>query len=412
MKFLKYGLITASLLSFVNANSLSEAFKAGEVSAEARYIYLYDKSDDKSIGVDGEIEGFAVGGNLGYESGDYNGFKVGARFYTSHGLGESEDSTADTLLLNSKESFSILGQAYVSYSIGNTLVKVGRQQIDTPLAGSDDIRIVPNLFEAALIVNSDLPNTTLIGAHVTKMAGVIDSSADDGTKFESMSIAALGNSNPIGDEAVSTVAVIFSNEDLGLTLQAWDYYAYEIVNAIYLQADYGINSLALSAQYWTYSTMGKLEDTLNSLGTDIDYSVYGLQAGYEISKATITAGFNKVSDDKMGASLFGTWGAYPEFVFADETWFYSYGTDAKDSTAYSLALDYDFSQLGLDGLTSTLKYVKFDLENDDLDSDIIDILADYALNDNFSVGATYENSSSDTDAFNRDIFKLRATYNF
>ncbi len=51
---------------------------------------------------------------------------------------------------------------------GNTNIKIGRQVLNTPLAGADDARMLPNLFEAAVLSNTDIENTTLIAAHVTR----------------------------------------------------------------------------------------------------------------------------------------------------------------------------------------------------------------------------------------------------
>jgi hypothetical protein len=60
-------------------------------------------------------------------------------------------------------------ELYLTYGIGNTLVKVGRQTLPkalSPLAFSESWNVFENTFEAALVVNSDIPNTTLVGAWV------------------------------------------------------------------------------------------------------------------------------------------------------------------------------------------------------------------------------------------------------
>lgn len=403
MKILTSSLVAATLLTSLSASSLSDAFKNGSVAGEVRAMYVYDSPDAGA-----EIEGFAVGGSVGYTTADYNGLTAGATFYTAHTLGEADDSMAGALLVDESgakpESTSILGQAYIQYVTGNTIVKVGRQQIDTPLAGSDDIRVIPNLFEAALIINKDIPNTTLIAGHVSKMMGLVDGNGD---KFEHMSDASPAG-GLVMNEGVSAAAAIYSNEGMGLTAQLWDYYAHEILNAVYFDVTYSVDAFSVAGQYYTYSELGKVEDA----GLTVGYSVFGLQGAYsnEDLGLGLTLSYNKVSDGDMDVSVFGTWGGYPEFVFADETWFYSFGTDADDAAGYSVALDYDFSKVGVEGLSGTLKYVGFDLTSDDVD--IVDILASYSFNDNFSVGATYEMGSSDNKAFERDVFKLSANYSF
>jgi hypothetical protein len=49
---------------------------------------------------------------------------------------------------------------------------VGRFELDTPYADTDDIRMVANTFQGLLLSNSDIPGTTLYFTHLDKWAGV------------------------------------------------------------------------------------------------------------------------------------------------------------------------------------------------------------------------------------------------
>ena len=100
-----------------------------------------------------------------------------------------------------------------------TMLKIARQVLDTPFAGPDDIRIVPDLYEAYLLTNTDIADTTLVLDHVTKMAGTIDSLAATAFQFNSMSNAA-GIAG--ADDAVTIAAAIYSGFE-NTTLQAWYY---------------------------------------------------------------------------------------------------------------------------------------------------------------------------------------------
>ncbi len=60
-------------------------------------------------------------------------------------------------------------QAYLTYGIGNTSFKVGRQTLPkslSPFAFSEGWQVFKNTFDAALVVNSSLPDTTLVYAYV------------------------------------------------------------------------------------------------------------------------------------------------------------------------------------------------------------------------------------------------------
>ncbi|MBA1420300.1 MAG: hypothetical protein FAF03_05430 [Epsilonproteobacteria bacterium] len=67
-----------------------------------------------------------------------------------------------------------IAESYLTYGAGNTMVKVGRQTLPkslSPMAYSENWNVFENTFDAALIVNSSLPNTTLVGAWVWQQNG-------------------------------------------------------------------------------------------------------------------------------------------------------------------------------------------------------------------------------------------------
>ena len=402
-----------SSVSFA-ADDLAGAFKEASYSGEIRAMYINIDNDN---GTDGK--GFAAGGNLGFETAPINGISVGARFYTTHDFGwYDSDEISQTGLVDGDDSYSILGQAYIKGKFGNTTLVLGRQQLDTPLAGSDDIRIVPNLFEAYTLINTDLPDTTIVLSHVTKMSGW-DSLADDITKFRPMSDAAgVGGIAP--DEGVTAGGIIYNGIE-NLSLQAWDYYAHEVLNAIYLQADFNGKGLLgddidvnAALQYYTESDKGKVSDA----GVTIDYYVWGAMVNATHSSGLgLTLAYNKVSDDDS-VHTFGAWGGYPEFAVADETWYNSLG-NMRDASSFKIALDYDFSSSNIEGLSATIAYVNFDLEdkyngNTNLDTDVFDLLVSYdvAQIKNLSLGATYENVDSEDNSLDKDVFKFAAYYSF
>jgi len=64
-----------------------------------------------------------------------------------------------------------LTQAYLTYTAGNTTAKVGRMYLPkslSPLAFSEKWNVFSNSFEAALLINKDIADTTLVGAWVAR----------------------------------------------------------------------------------------------------------------------------------------------------------------------------------------------------------------------------------------------------
>ncbi len=79
------------------------------------------------------------------------------------------DQDADNAL-----SSAWVSQAYLTYGMGNTSIKVGRQELPkslSPFAFSEGWNIFKNTFEAALIVNTDITDTTIVGAYVNRANG-------------------------------------------------------------------------------------------------------------------------------------------------------------------------------------------------------------------------------------------------
>lgn len=446
-KMLSIAAVAALATSSFAASDLAGAFKEGKASGQIRGMYI--KSDNKSPTVD--TSAFALGGKLAYETAPLYGISAGAAFYTSQDLGTKNKDTAKvdgSLYDENSKSYSLLGQAYVVGSFGKTTVKVGRQQIDTPLAGSDDIRMVPNLFEAALVINTDLPSTTLIGGYVARMAGW-DSGSDKSarTTFQSMSRSALGgladssvNHKAVGDKGVYAAAAVNSSIK-DLTLQVWEYYAADVVNAVYLQADYKLGlgkdmALNLAGQFYNMQGIGATKNLLkdNSLGK-VDYSVYGAKASLETPFGlTPYVAYNKIGEQKDnggGTYVFGAWGGYPEFAVAEETWLNSFGsatsgaarTGATSGTngaqTWKVGADYSLEKLGLGARTISLAYTSFDLKNKynsntDRDTGVLDVAytCSGALVKNLDAKLVFESVDSKDNTIDRKVYKAVLNYNF
>ncbi|PHS14441.1 MAG: hypothetical protein COA86_16015 [Kangiella sp.] len=81
------------------------------------------------------------------------------------GLVQNAGGTSDGLTSAS------VSQAYLTYNAGNTSFKVGRQELPkglAPFSFSEGWNVFKNTFDAALVVNTDIENTTLVYAYVTR----------------------------------------------------------------------------------------------------------------------------------------------------------------------------------------------------------------------------------------------------
>ena len=120
-------------------------FADGKVTGQIRSMYMgYDEKNT--------IDNYAtaVGGMLKYELAEFKGFGGGVAFRTTNDIAylSGDDEKRNVELSGEQKSYNQLTQAYLSYRYEKLLLKAGRQIFDTPLADSDDIRMVPNSFEA------------------------------------------------------------------------------------------------------------------------------------------------------------------------------------------------------------------------------------------------------------------------
>ncbi len=123
---------------------------------------LFDQdSSSANAGVSLKAENKNIIGGLG----------AGVKLVGVGTLGLEEDVVSNVMEASNAGDLNggAITELYLTYGIGNTLVKVGRQELPkalSPLAFSESWNVFANTYEAALVVNSDIPNTTLVGAWV------------------------------------------------------------------------------------------------------------------------------------------------------------------------------------------------------------------------------------------------------
>lgn len=354
------------------ADSIETMFSEGKVSGQVRMFHI-DRAYNGYVTT--HRNATAIGGKLNYETASLNGLSVGAGFYTTNRIfrGLEKDAVDPTLFQTGLESYSILGEAYVKYDLSamgtKTDFKFGRQKLDTPLAGSDDARMLPTLFEAYVAHNKDIENTTLALAHVTQIAPGSFANAYNGgvlgmtagyTAVAGNTAAMQGGFTNMGEwavgqktDGVTAVAAIYAKD--GLKVQAWDYYAHDILNAIYLQADmkYDAGSVKpfVAAQYINEDAVGNAY----GVGGDFDSDFWGVKAGASVGAVTGYIAYSQQSDDGHTVTA---WGGMPAFTQGMVTrHMFIAGTDA-----WKAAATYNFKDMGVN-MTATAYYTSFDMSD-------------------------------------------------
>ena len=159
-------------------NSIGEMFTEGEVYGRLRSnMFWWDWDNENASVQDNNMWG--VGGSLVYKTGYFHGFGATAGFYgtvpmhndNTLGTGVTNYGKAgkDTYHTRSDGTEGAMGnfaEAYLEYKNGKSNVKVGRQGIDSMMLATNDTKMIPNTFEAAVIENKDIPDTSIRAGYI------------------------------------------------------------------------------------------------------------------------------------------------------------------------------------------------------------------------------------------------------
>jgi hypothetical protein len=367
----------------IKANVLTKAFENATVDGYVRAGY-----EVHNVKNDDTFEDGALGSKLHIHTAAISGMSIGASFYTSNSFGAADNKGLVPFRGEVAHSYAILGEAYFKAVFGNTTLKLGRQEIETPFAQADDIGIVPNTFEAYIVENRDIPNTTLFIGHIEKMAGVDAQVVDTFTQVN-------------GENNMQVLGLHYESIK-NLALDAWYYRlkGAQIDSIIYLEANYEstINTVSYSIglQYAKQSHLNKS-----------DTSIYGINANlsHEHTGVTLGIAYNKTDDN----GAFSGFGGGP--FFSNSEYLIIDNAGAHGSQTW-FGLEWDGSSIGFDKLTLSISKARLKNKSNQTSTEM-DIVASYAINKNVEMHMIY----SDLDGANvgEDTAKhLRvfANYNF
>lgn len=372
------------------ADDISTSFSEGKVSGQIREFSISREYEDTrpnagNIGRDYTRYANAIGGHLKYETAPYNGLSLGVAAYASVGFGlksprDDYYKVDPTLLGKDNENLLYLGEGYLNYKSGKTAFKAGRQKLDTPLINADDTRMIPNLFEAYVLTNTDIQDTTIIAAHVTKMAQgtfgrVYDASASAGNSLLSATAgySLIDSRNQVGDftnmgeyaigentAGVSVAAAIYSGAN-GLKLQLWDYYAYDILNAIYAEANYALALQDSTTPYVGVQWINEQDVGSNNKIDSVKSDFIAAKIGLKIANFDIYGAISHNSKESTAALNGGTispWGGSPAYTQGMVTRHqFMAGVDAL-----KIAGSYEWKTVGIN-LNTGIFYAKYEMDN-------------------------------------------------
>lgn len=387
------GLTTSSFA----ADTLSDAFKNGKVTGELKAYYF---ANEDSTGDRDSI--FNAGLMLNYKTATLNGF--GLNFTAQGNNAPFADKGAKSDYNGSMYgSGAVLSEAYLSYNIGKTTAQVGRMFLSTPLIAGSGSRLTREAFEGVSVVNTDLPDTTLIAAYVQKFQARTNRDGNIG-KF-SKTIATGSSGRYLLDDGAYTVAAINKSVS-GLTLTAAYADVIDFAKLAYAEVAYegkvsnvGYN---LAAQYY----YNNIDDKVVAVGEDDTINAFGLKAGLSFKGVNAYVAYSKTSNDNVkDGSLFSGLGNGADNLFTDST--ISSPGYVQNADAYAADLNYDITSAANVGA----RYVEVDF-NDGSKGSYSSVYGSYALDGalkNLKLGVQYESRGKDDDG--QDLW-FKANYKF
>jgi hypothetical protein len=266
------------------------------------------------------------------------------------------------------ENASYFTEAYVTVAAGSSALQLGRMELDTPLAFTEAWTIEKNTFEAAVLVNTDIPDTTIVGAYIGNGNGTEGFGTQDLASGLGMGAVVNGDGafETFGSDGAYALGVV-NNSFKPLTVQAWYYNVSKLVEAYWLQADLAcemVPGLMAGVQYSAHELGAK------SGADGTDSNVVAGMLGYEM-KDTFVAKFaySKVDDAFAAGFNTATDMTYAQSKLYTEAW-WNYGqVTLAGAEAMNLTVEVPVADMVDLGLYTTM------VDNVAVDSDLLEVTA-------------------------------------
>lgn len=348
--------------------------------ADLRTGYIYYKSDTAT-----STSSKSTGGHIGFTTKELiKGVKAKVNFYAVEAL--STQNTNDDFNLkagDTTQSYGFIGEAKIMATFGEHQLNLGRQKLEMAHDDSDDIRMLPNLFDAYKYGYKKFHMV-----HIKSMAGW--ENGGDHTKFLPVHqiLSITDESNQTIHKGISLIHYGDTSEDEAFDYSIYNYFIHDAVNLLYLEASYTTDispnkKLIFSVQYDHFQDIATF--TSGTLHTSFDSTVIGAQVNLEFIDyaTTLNLATNQASGDDAPLSSLG---GGPYFTSMENSVIDAVGTN--DASTYLASIEYDASK-HLDGLTLSYAYGTFASADKTVEHNEQDFIISYEKENSFSLFIAY-----------------------
>ncbi len=291
-------------------------------------------------------------------------------------------------------------QAWLAKTFGNTTFKVGRQELDTPLAFSEKWNIAENTFDAAVLLNSDLPQTTLVAAWVGRGNGTGDGGVVRGVVNGSDPFTTYWKDGAYAFGGITKLIPM-------TTAQVWYYDVVNVAQAWWLQADADLKDLVPGL------TAGAQYSNIDVEGVSNDASAWGVKLGYAMDALKLAAAYSSTDSDGpvRVANTATMLGQYSQSKLYTEAW-WNYGyVSANDVDSFMISAEYDMEDVA----DFYAQYTSADAGNKSMvkDMDEFALTASKSFgNLNTTLAYIYTDADDQNNGDSYNTIQVYLTYNF
>ncbi len=190
-----------------------------------------------------------------------------------------------------------LSQIWIEGTFGNTVAKIGRMELNTPLLSTEKWNLAYNTFEAVTLVNTDLPDTTLVAAYVDRHNGHGGDLGEGGhllagSPGRTVNMNGFKSAGTDGAVALGAINKSIANT----TLQGWYYDVMDVTTAYWLQGDTKVMDMfTLGGQFAGMNPDGASDSTIWALKVAADVAGINVYGAYSSADDDGTLGFSNIS---------------------------------------------------------------------------------------------------------------------
>ncbi|MCD8554590.1 OprD family outer membrane porin [Seleniivibrio sp.] len=327
------------------ATTLQEAFSQGTIRGELRANFFSRDFEDSNKK---DREDFAAGTSLYYHTAPMYGLSAGAAFASANDIDSDRDKATYGMLAADHENVARLQEFYIQGDWFKTTLKYGAQELETPFMNTHDIRLLPRTYKGLSIKNNSIDNMKLSAYYITESAGWTD---DDFVTLSQAVAAESGGASSIPDEKAMVILGAEYNIPTDIVksnVQGWYYTMTDVFNQTYLKTSVSKNLNNVTI-YTTPSVLWQKSQG-DELNGNLSTYQYGLNAGVKALGFNLTGYYAKTGDD----AILAPWGDEKIVILQ------LYHSERAEEDTYALKLNYDFSKIGIKGLSSYIFYANFD----------------------------------------------------